>query len=481
MTTSPDVNPNGLEPSTPQPGTGVAWTPFDPADAPSLPAAERADGRVVVVVASTELARSDWAVSVTAELARTWLDDQATPRIVLVDTSLARPRLHHTLGVHNTPGLAEIMAGAETVDAATRTVEPGRLFCVPAGIAPEDPAAAFHRERWMRFCRAFAEAGVTIVAYVAADVPWLGNVLSPATEVVELREQHGSRTWPLPPDVPVLAVLGPMALPRPDPDPTGHQPAGSAPLLGFDASGPASDEAEGAEAQHAPEGRKRRRPRGRTVMTAALIVVAVAATSWLSLRPDVDASAPDPTGADEEAAVAEAATAFDAPHPIAPMADFSVALAAYRDSARASAHLDELAELAPDVARFIAPVEVDGIVYHRVLAGLAPDSASATALASELASVVGGDAASWIVRSTHLVFDLGGASTRDEATRELARVRDRGVPARLARVTYTDRSVRYRIYAGGYADPAEASHLGRLIASRDLEAELTTRQGWPLR
>lgn len=511
MTSPPEPPFPETDPHTPDPGEGEAWAPFDPGEAPGLPATPDGGARVVAIVASAELVGAGWATSVATTLARTWTEGGA--RVVLVDTSLARPRLHHAVGASNATGLADILTGTATVDEATHVVEPGRLFCVPAGNAPEDPADGFHRERWSRFCGAFAEAGVTVVAYVPGDAPWRSAVLEGATHIVELRERHGSRGWVAPPGVSILAVLGPMPRARPSsPGPAGQEPATSVPLLAFPTTTGEPEDPPTREPDDRPPRARKRRPRSRTPAATAsrdafwtgsrgrapvlltLGVVAMAAVAWLSTRPDPGSSAPDTSGvAAGVSASAEPAGSIGfsnderssgterGPRPIDPGADFSVALAAYRDTGRAEAHRNELAGLVPDVPTFVAPVEVDGVVYHRVLAGLAPDSASAAALAAELASIVGGDPTSWVVRGTDLVFDLGGAPTREVATRKLSDIVDRGVPATLAHVTYTDRSARYRIYAGGYANRDEAAHLGRLIASAGLEAELTTRLGLPAR
>ncbi|MEX2466864.1 MAG: hypothetical protein WD995_08130, partial [Gemmatimonadota bacterium] len=222
-------------PPSQEPGPAVAWTPFDPGEPPELPGPPGGPGPVVAVAASAELVRAGWAVSVAAELARAWAAQRSG--LVVVDTDLARPRLHHTLGVDNATGLAEVLGGDAPVSTATRVVEPDRLFCVPAGNAPGEPEEAFDGARWTRFCRAFSDAGVTVVSYVPATAPWADQVFASATHLVELREHDGEPTIAAEHRQQVIAVLGPMPIVRAPANPTGKESAGSAPLLGFHAAG----------------------------------------------------------------------------------------------------------------------------------------------------------------------------------------------------------------------------------------------------
>lgn len=83
------------------------------------------------------------------------------------------------------------------------------------------------------------------------------------------------------------------------------------------------------------------------------------------------------------------------------------------------------------------------------------------------------------VRDTDTVVDLGEAPDRRQAEAEAGRLRALGVPASVATVTYSDRSVRYRIYAGGYANGVEASHLMEMMEELELHATTAARLGAP--
>jgi tyrosine-protein kinase Etk/Wzc len=65
----------------------------------------------------------------------------ARRKVLLVDGDLRRGRLHREFGLARTPGLAEAIAGAATLDAAIRPSGTDGLDVLAAGELPEDPAA----------------------------------------------------------------------------------------------------------------------------------------------------------------------------------------------------------------------------------------------------------------------------------------------------------------------------------------------------
>jgi hypothetical protein len=488
----PDDPERPLDGETPEP---VAWTPFDPGDAPELPASESGSGRVVAVIASVELVGVGWAVSVATELARVWAERR--PGVVLVDTDLARPRLHHAVRVDNDVGLAEVLRGEAPVASATRVVDEDRLFCVPAGNAPGDPRQGFDRARWSRLCDAFSGAGVTVVAYVPASAAWILDVLETATDVVELTEQHRSLDWPREGAPPVRAVLGPMPLLRPPTDPTGGSRAGSAPLLGFDVDHEKDDEeelagvaipsdvgapdAETTPRSARPRAASRRRGPARSWSQVLALLVVLALGIWAAVRLGTGTESPLSDGTDSPGVTVAGGTTPTAvaPRPVPPNADFSVAVASYTDAERAEARRARLADAVPSLPWFVAPVEIDGATYHRVMGGLVADSSAALALGAELAREGSGGIGDWIARRTGWVLDFGEHADRAAAEQELARIRDEGIPTHLAEVRFTDQTIRYRIYAGGYRDAVESSHLAAMATAVGLTARPARRLGRP--
>jgi cell division septation protein DedD len=117
----------------------------------------------------------------------------------------------------------------------------------------------------------------------------------------------------------------------------------------------------------------------------------------------------------------------------------------------------------------IAPVSVNGRVFHRVLLGPATDSASAEALATRVAQEVGISRSEWIVRATPVAFLLGEIPNQDAATRRVAVLRGLNVQAYMLAVDFADGSVRYRVYAGAYADSEEASYLQSHLINQGLD------------
>ena len=159
---------------------------------------------------------------------------------------------------------------------------------------------------------------------------------------------------------------------------------------------------------------------------------------------------------------------------------FSVSLGSYRDQGTAEARVSELAAKVPDVLFTIAPVQVEGEVVHRVLAGPAADSAEALALGTRVAGTAGLGSSDWVARATPRAFDLGEMPELDAALRRSEVLKGLGVPSYVLAVSYDDGSVRFRVYAGAYADESEASYLSGLLQERGLSsATLSDRTGRP--
>jgi cell division septation protein DedD len=120
----------------------------------------------------------------------------------------------------------------------------------------------------------------------------------------------------------------------------------------------------------------------------------------------------------------------------------------------------------------VAPVEVAGTVYHRVVGGLLPDSAAATGMASEL---VQGGVSDWVIRRSGWVVELGVWDSPDEAERQRAEARAEGIPAYVSRFQQADGSVGYAVYAGAYSGEAEAEYLLDRARETGVEAHVVPR------
>jgi capsular exopolysaccharide synthesis family protein len=61
-------------------------------------------------------------------------------RVCIVDANLRHPQLHRLVGVPDTPGLSDVLAGRVPLDAAFIAIEEHHLTVLPAGTAPAHPA-----------------------------------------------------------------------------------------------------------------------------------------------------------------------------------------------------------------------------------------------------------------------------------------------------------------------------------------------------
>lgn len=215
-----------------------------------------------------------------------------------------------------------------------------------------------------------------------------------------------------------------------------------------------------------------RHGRGRSWFVAgALLILAVlvALAAWLGWLPvpGVPTRGAEDVAPPVGGAVGPSMAAGPA-EPVAPPAPFSLALAAFQDAAAARALVDEVESALPGSLVLAVPVDVQGRLLHRVLVGALADSTDALEMAGRLAAALGADPAEWVPRRTAGAFQLGEVLDRSAARRRAQVLADLEIPAYVLAVPYSDGSVRYRVYAGAFADEAEASRLSALLVERGL-------------
>jgi capsular exopolysaccharide synthesis family protein len=76
---------------------------------------------------------------------------EAGRRVLLVDADMRKPRLHSLLGVHQEPGLSNVMVGAVKPSDAVQKTSVANLWVLPAGMRPPNPAELLGAARFKDF------------------------------------------------------------------------------------------------------------------------------------------------------------------------------------------------------------------------------------------------------------------------------------------------------------------------------------------
>lgn len=484
-----------------------AWRPLpleavEPASL-DLPGAR---GPILVLLASPATHASGWAVRAATEIAR--YRAGADARILLADLDLDRPRLHAELGGHNAEGISDAFLFGASLGRVARPTEDGFLF-VPAGTAIADPARVLASRRWEAVTEGFEGAGAELFLFVPWDLPGRDAILERAGAAVLLAEREEVDVL----DVEGLgigAVLGPAVEPSEaamdesvGPDareaPEAAEPA-DAPPPAVDPSAPLSadelippeddwawEEEDGAPFESVAGGGTGTR-RGLlfslVVVVVLLIVVVLAALAGLVRIPGIPAlfagaavedtrPVEEPSGAsveDAEATPVAPGVGGDVSAPAAEgvgSLDRAMAVGSYRDLAEALERTRALAARDPTLVAAVSPVDVDGATWYRILLAPLPEGEPAS-VRTTLAERLGGiDASGWFERPTPLAFDLGDASSLQAGRARVALLADQGIPAYLVELRPPGASApTYRVYAGAYSGPAEASHMRDLLRDR---------------
>ncbi|MGH7501274.1 MAG: SPOR domain-containing protein [Longimicrobiales bacterium] len=233
-----------------------------------------------------------------------------------------------------------------------------------------------------------------------------------------------------------------------------------------------------------PIERRRRRPPRRSRLAGVLLVllgVALIGVVWYAWREST------PFFGRRAAAPAAPDTPRPAP-PTSPVGGpldetplpYSVAVESHPDLERAVQRAAALRRQAPATGFYVSPLLLDSVVYYRVLAGPAADTASAAALMNRLVAEghkSGPD--DWSLRPTPWAFLIGDYPTEEAAARREAELQARGLPTYVVEVPYSSGGSLYRIYAGAFEGPALADVLQQLLRDAGVEARLVRRTGKP--
>jgi hypothetical protein len=496
------------------------WSQYDASRTPSLPEHAERPGRLVVVLTTRGARRDGFAVDAVLGMVTGWSAEGR--RVVLADVGLDEPSLHAAVDAPNAEGVGDVVLFGSSIRKVARAAPHGGYFFIGAGTGAADPSQVLGHGRWDRLCKGFFDAGVTLVAFAHAECPGTEHVLRVATDIVVLANEDEDVSGQLAEAAGVVCLVsGPstavsgqesLAVLETDSDLEAHlfetlevpehegegnhpevgprdEPSDIELLPGAESSLPkwriapklepplapevdeaaASGSIEGAGEVAAPGSRNRVLLGLSTIMLA---IVGAAVMGWVQI-PGLSPEVPVVPSAEDQVQVARSVPLAESTL----MLSHSVAVGAFQDETVATSRLTGL-QAAAGVFAILAPVRVDGTVYHRVLVGPATDSMSAEALADRLALETAVSRASWVVRTTPLAFELGELLDEEATARRVEGLRGLGVPAYSLAIDFSDGTTRYRVYAGAYADEQEASYLQSHLVAQGLDnATLTTRIG----
>ncbi|NNK64374.1 MAG: hypothetical protein HKO98_14345 [Gemmatimonadetes bacterium] len=190
----------------------------------------------------------------------------------------------------------------------------------------------------------------------------------------------------------------------------------------------------------------------------------------------------------EDAAAPEAAPAVNDPPPATVISSapvtathqiWSLRIGAFASQAVARREAAAIADRVQDHVVVIAPVDVAGRRWWRVISSLAPDRESAEGLRTELgAALVDVQPEEWLVRQAPSAFLLDETAAVDGARASAADWRARGIDAYVMAVAREDGTRSFRVYAGAYASSEEAAAMRELLVAAGVESPtLVERRG----
>lgn len=495
----------------------VSWQSIS-IDVPGSPPSELdRTGAVALVPAGDRAFAAAAALTLARSLAR------GGRRVFLCDLDLQAPRLHIMAGVIRGPGVTDfVLYGSSPGHVATELEE--RLLFVSAGTPVVAYESVFASDRWASLMEAATHARACLLMFVPADLKGVQGVLARVDTVVALgrpgevpdlgaasdRLRLGFRPADGSGDAPRSAPAdASSALPDPLADASraaAHPPVPDDDVWEADpaAVGPDPDEDDEptmslAAASAVNRANRKSPPKksraGWVFLILFLILVALVVAGWLGLirvpgivprRADaeesqvMEASAPDPASAELGLAGADAPPApagVDASE--APVQAWTLRLGAFRDRPVARSEAARMAAAAPDHLFAVVPVDVSGARWYRVVSALVADADEAEAHRALLASALQvPDAEQWLARSAPLAFlvaEMDDAAAARGRADELAAGE---IDAYVLTVPGADGRRWFRVYAGAYADAAEAGVMRRLLDGAGLgDAPLVERRG----
>jgi len=492
-------------------GAAAQPTFFDPSFE-RLPASVGSDtaapGPVLLVF--DRAADRDWAADAAVALATGW--HAAGRRTVLADLCLEDPFLNERIGMPNQEGIVDIFQYGASLARSARAV-PGRgFYLISAGTYTAEPGAVLRSPRWEKIVGGFRDNQAALLLFVPADAPELSALRQWVGEAILLGGGEGARptpaggfavrAWLAPPRRDGAGQPAPARpaerFPEPEPVAPWNAPPGTRaelengpppPAEGGAAPIPASG-VPGREADWEREAPKQKRAVS-PLLLVLLLVAVLAALVFLGPRyipgfPDLLAS----SGSAREAAEGEGAPAPAAPVPGGPAEaagsalPYSVQVANFQTPEDAFALVRQVAPRFQEAQFFIVPEATQGVLYWKVMAGMAGDTSAVTALRERLIAEKVIDAGladdRWaLIQPRPLAYEVAEYPTAGQARARADSLHARAIPAYVAPVPYTDGSERWKVYAGAYRDTASSEPMRGILTRASIQPKLVERTGRP--
>lgn len=447
-------------------------------------------GPVVLLLASAD--HLAWAADAAVALGTAWARDGR--RIVLADLHLENPLLHERVGVENLEGVADIFLYGASIARSARPVRGRGFYLISAGTYEPDGEAVYRNPRWPKLVAGFRDANASLLLFAPAETAdlealarWvdgavlLGTPRAPFSldPLMDAGVPVDARLVP-PGEVPAPLPVEPVTAPEADPAPVAPPPV-------IEAAPRRSRPDRELQLPPPPE-RPARRPRGRGWLVALVVLIAMGALAWAGYLMAGDRIAPLLGGRTGAAGASETAMAAPAP-PAAPTRlgealPFSVQVKAFSSFPAAGQEATAQRERSPAVPFFVSPEEVQGVLYFKVMAGFATDTAAANALQARLVEAGAVDAeeatGTWsLIRPTPFAFDLGEFPSPEQAAVRADSLLAGEIPTYSVAMPYSDGSRRWQLYGGAYQDSVSAEAMRQRLLAAGVQPRLVLRLGEP--
>lgn len=459
----------------------------------------------------------NWAADAAVALATGW--HAAGRRTVLADLCLDDPFLNERIGMPNQEGVVDIFVYGASLARSARAV-PGRgFYLISAGTYTPEPGAVLRHPRWDKIVGGFRDNQAALLLFVPSDAPELPSLRKWVGDAILLGGGDGAgplgaasgfhvRAWLAPPRRDGAAAPVPPQ-PRPAspadrfPEPEPVAPWNAPPGTRAELESPPPPPAEGApappsaipvpEADWAREDEppKKKQRAVSPLLLLLLLVALLAALVILGPRyipgfPDLLASSSAPSG---EAAT-EKAPAPVRPVPAGPVTaagsslPYSVQVRNYQTSEDAFAFLQEVSPRFREAQFFIVPEQTQGVLYWKVMAGMAGDTTAVIALrerliAEDVIDEEGAGGRYALIQPRPLAFEVAEYRDAGQARARVDSLAGRAIPAYAAPVPYSDGTERWKVYAGAYQDTASSAPLRELLNGASIQPKLVERTGRP--